>query len=204
MQRKFKWWKIILSFLPVCLSLPVCLPASMCLHVFLRLCVCLCLKISCTFPDIPTPRWHSARFHHILGYLMVCPRETQGASRCRKIWFLFFCFDQFTCLRFYGNGCCVSGDAEPSQHDVAVSMDSISLPPPVSFSHSLSKVCLFFVEHFFVHPSFRHPMFVSPYILIAVCISVFFFSPHSFSILSFIATFLSIFPLASTLPNCLF
>lgn len=70
--------------LSVCLSLPWCTCFSMCVR--------LCPKISSTFPDIPTPTWHSSKFHHILRYLMVSPRETRGASRCRKIWFLVFLF----------------------------------------------------------------------------------------------------------------
>lgn len=140
--------------------LHLCDCTFLCVCVCIHTRVCVCLKISCTFPDIPTPRWHSSRFHHMLGYLMVCQRETQGASCCRKICFLFFCFDQRTCLRFYGNdrGCCVSGDAEPSQHDVAVSMDYFTTSSWVFLIHfpmSVLNVASFFF--FFLSISLFQP-----------------------------------------------
>lgn len=89
---------------------PVCLLTLLCYHIFLCMCVfmCLCLKIPCTFPDIPTPRWHTSECHYWSDYLMVRLQESSRASCCSRIWvwfFFFFFFSIFLFVLIGAHGC---------------------------------------------------------------------------------------------------
>lgn len=146
----------------VCWSLPVALLASMCSHMFLRMCVCV-LKYPAHFPTSPhlddtalDSITHSVTSWSVRGSL------TEHPPAAKYVFLFFFsCFDWCKCLRFYGNGregCCVSGDAEPSQHDVAVSTHYFTPSSCDSFSCAFQTMSVLSVK-LFVQSSF------SPYFL---------------------------------------
>ena len=129
----------------------------MCVRACVRVCVCACVRVSESVLKYPA---HFPTSPHLddtaLDSITCCVTSWSVRGRLRehpaaaKYVFLCFCFDPCTCLCLYGNGregCCVSGDAAPSQHDVAVSMvfQSMSALIVAFFYYSSPLVSLFYL-----------------------------------------------------------